>query len=98
MRDSQFVGSAMTTTLTLNGDEIAAINNGEKFEFHLEPGEHLLGLKFLGNDPVLGALTLGMARPKRFIEAATIFEAEKTYYFRIVDNANWEWDLKRSSR
>lgn len=98
MRDSQFVGSAMTTTLTLNGEEVAAINNGEKFEFYVEPGEHLLGLKFLGNDPVLGALTLGVARPKRFIEAATIFEAEKIYYFRIVDNANWEWDLKRSSR
>ncbi|MCR6666551.1 MAG: hypothetical protein NVV69_11160 [Methyloversatilis sp.] len=88
----------MTTTLTLNSAEVAAIKNGEKFEFYVEAGEHLLGLKFLGNDPVLGALTLGMARPKRFIEAATIFEAEKIYYFRIVDNANWEWDLKRSSR
>ena len=87
----------MTTTLTINGQDAAAINNGEKVTFQIEPGEHLLGLKFLGNDPAWGALTLGLVRPKRFIESATRFDAGKEYFFRIVDNANWEWELKRSS-
>ena len=97
MRDSQFTGSAMTTTLTFDGQEMAHIQSGEKIVFRVPPGEHLLGLKYLGNDPLLGSLTLGLARPKRFIEAATRFESGKTYIFRIVGNANWEWDLKRSS-
>jgi hypothetical protein len=97
MRDAQFQGSAMTTTLTINGQEAAAIDNGEEVIFQIEPGEHLIGLKFLGNDPVWGAFTLGFARPKRFIESATHFDAGKEYIFRIVDNANWEWELKRSS-
>jgi hypothetical protein len=97
MRDAQFKGAAMTTTLTFDGQEIAHIESGESLTFKVEPGEHLLGLKFLGNDPVLGILTLGIARPKRFIESATRFEPGRDYFFRIVDNANWEWDLKRSS-
>lgn len=97
IRDAQFTGSAMTTTLTIDGIDAAHIRSGEKLTFKIQPGEHLLGLKFLGNDPVLGPLTLGLARPKRFIESATIFESGREYYFRIVDNANWEWDLKRSS-
>ena len=87
----------MTTTLTINGEDAAAIDNGEEVVFQLEPGEHLLGLKFLGNDPGLGFLTLGLARPRRFIESATQFKAGQQYIFRIVDNANWEWELKRSS-
>ena len=87
----------MTTTLTVDGIEAAHIQNGERLAFDLLPGEHLLGLRFLGNDPVWGALSLGLARPKRFIEAATVFEAGKQYVFRIVDNAAWEWELKRSS-
>lgn len=97
MRDAQFTGSAMTTTFTVDGTDAAHIRSGEKLTFKIQTGEHLLGLKFLGNDPVLGPLTLGLARPKRFIESATIFESSREYYFRIVDNANWEWDLKRSS-
>lgn len=97
VRDRQFKGGGLTTTLTFNGKDAANIRSGEKVTFRVEPGEHLLGLRFLGNDPILGALTLGMARPKRFIESATRFEAGREYLFRIVDNANWEWDLKRSS-
>ena len=97
VRDRQFKGGGLTTTLTFNGKDAANIRSGEKVTFRVEPGEHLLGLRFLGNDPILGALTLGMARPKRFIESATRFEAGREYLFRIVDNANWEWELKRSS-
>src|SRR5574337_232691 len=98
MRDAQFKGSAMTTTLTLDGEDVAHVKSGEKVEFSLRPGEHLLGLRFLGNDPILGMFTFGLARPKRFIESATNFEANRVYRFRIVDNANWEWELKRSSQ
>lgn len=98
MRDYQFKGSGLTTTLTLNGQDVAQIQAGEKVEFSLSPGEHLLGLRFYGNDPVLGVLTLGIVRPKRFIESATTFQPGKVYRFRIVDNANWEWELKRSSQ
>lgn len=97
MRDSQFKGGGVTTTLTFDGQEMAHIKSGEKITFRVTPNEHLLGLKFLGNDPVLGTLTLGIARPKRFTENATRFESGRTYIFRIVDNANWEWELKRSS-
>ena len=98
LRDSQFKGSAMGTTLTFNGQEVAEIQNGEKLTFTVDSGEHLLGLRFLGNDPVLGLFTLGLARPKRFVESPTRFEPGKEYIFRIVDNANWEWELKRSSQ
>lgn len=98
MRDYQFKDSAMTTMLTINGEDAAAIKSGEKITFQVEVDEYILGLKYLGNDPVLGAFTLGLARPQRFIESATKFEEGKTYYFRIVDNANWEWELQRSSR
>ena len=92
MRDAQFVGSAMTTTFTFNGNDAAHIQSGEKVTFKVEPGEHLVGLKFLGNSPIFGIF-----RPKRFIESATHFVAGREYIFRIVDNANWEWELKRSS-
>jgi hypothetical protein len=98
MRDSQFKGSAMDTIITLNGKDLATIQSGEKILFKIEPGEHLLGIKYLGNDPVLGALTLGLARPKRFAESATQFEDGKIYYFRIIDNSDWEWELRRSSQ
>lgn len=98
MRDAQFKGGAMTTTLTFNGQDMAHIKSGEAHTFKVGQGEHILGLRFLGNDSILGALTLGIARPKRFIESATTFVSGGEYFFRIVDNANWEWELKRSSR
>ena len=97
MRDAQIKGSAMTTTVTIDGQDAAHVENGEKLTFKIDAGEHLIGLKFLGNDPVMGWLTLGIARPKRFSETATRFEPGREYFFRIVDNANWEWELRRSS-
>lgn len=87
----------MTTTLTFDGQDVAHLRSGEAHIFNVSPGEHILGLMFLGNDPVLGALTLGIARPKRFIESATTFTPGGHYFFRIVDNANWEWEIQRSS-
>lgn len=97
MRDSSFIGSLMTTTFTIDGNEIAKIRSGEKYSFKIEPGEYIFGIKFLGNDPVLGVLTLGVARPLRWKEDAVQIRPQKEYFFRIVGNANWEWDLKRSS-
>ncbi|MBM2854452.1 MAG: hypothetical protein HW417_1380 [Steroidobacteraceae bacterium] len=98
MRDSQIAGSAMNTVLTIDGEDAARIRDGEEVTFSLEPGEHLLGLKFTGNNPVSGGFTFGFHRPKRFNESATQFEAGKIYIFRIVSNANWEWELHRASK
>src|SRR5574337_65046 len=81
MRDAQFKGSAMTTTLTLDGEDVAHVKSGEKVEFSLRPGEHLLGLRFLGNDPILGMFSFGQSvsssqqptsRPTEFIASASL--------------------------
>jgi hypothetical protein len=90
MRDRVFKGSAMTTTFTINGKDIADIKNGEEFTFKLDPDEYIFGLKFFKNDPVMGMMSLGLARPKRWKEEAVQINKNEEYYFRIVDDANWE--------
>jgi hypothetical protein len=72
VRDKGFTGGGITVDLLVNGAAVGRLSTGDRVEFYLPKGSHVLGTRLhrLFDKPVQ--------------EAALIVDTGKTYYFRIT--------------
>lgn len=96
MRDARVWGGAMAPMLLVNGEEIAHISNGSALTLELDPGQHLIGIRSLGNDMV-SPFTLGIRRPTEIIELELNAASDGQYFFRIETRAGDEFSIQRTS-
>lgn len=96
MRDSRVWGAAMAPMLLVNGEEVAHIPNGSSLTIRLDPGQHLIGIRSLGNDMV-SPLTLGLRRPTEIFELELNAVEDSQYFFRIETRAGDEFRIQRTS-
>lgn len=82
MRDAHIWAAAMEPMLIVNGQEVAHISNGSSLTFQIDSGNHLVGIRSLGNDAV-SAVTLGIRRPTEIFERELNAESGGEYFFRI---------------
>jgi len=73
-RDSAFMGSAISFTFTINGQDIYEFGNGDSYKFKLDPGEYLLGVKSSGGWQIAG----------NFNEINANLKANQRYIFRLI--------------
>ena len=73
-RDSAFMGSAISFTFTINGQDIYEFANGDSYNFKLDPGEYLFGVKSSGGWQIAG----------NFNEIEAILKANKKYLYRLI--------------
>jgi hypothetical protein len=91
-RETHFWGKALSTTLTLDGRELAVIANGENFMVRIPPGRHVLGLKFTGQeseDPRSG----NFSRKTAFQESVLQLDGGRYHGVAIVPDKHWAWQL-----
>jgi hypothetical protein len=85
-RDAGFGGSGCMRAIYLDGRVVAAIDNGEKVDFYLAPGQHILGT---GPNPQGKALChMGADRMRR--ETGITLELGKPLKYRLALSANGE--------
>lgn len=77
VRDTGFTGGGVYQHLTINGEEGAAIDAGEKVTLQLPAGEYSFGVK--PTDP------FGSSAPYAIDQK---LEAGKSYYYRILTDGN----------
>jgi hypothetical protein len=79
IRPTGFVGGGGSWDLTLDGQVVAEIGNGEHVTFGVAPGEHILGMNPVGCILSYCDVTTATVRA----------EAGRTYYFRLSMTAGF---------
>jgi hypothetical protein len=74
IRESHFVGSGASVTITLDDDQLFAMWSGEHVSFAVAPGEHSVGVRTHNGFHVVHNRALVVAEPGR------------TYYFEVRPN------------
>ena len=74
-RDPGFMGTALSSVLTIDGRPIARMRPGQFISLSVAPGDHLLGVASSDN---LGPVATNISR-----EVAADCKAGRTYYFRL---------------
>lgn len=87
-RDSAFIGSAIGFTFTINGEEIYEFGNGDSYQFKLDPGEYLFGVKSSGGWQIAG----------NFNEIEVILKANKKYIYRLIPDMGSGSRIQPSSK
>ena len=79
VRDDGFLGSAVRTTVVIDGHELAGLFQNTRLEFYASAGDHILGIKL---SPDLGQGSK---------EHQFVVHADQTSYFRVsVDNGGFD--------
>lgn len=97
VRESQPRGWAKPITLLIDGKAVASIKDGENVMVRMPPGEHALGLKYVGQDTV-EPNQVAAPRSVAYFESVQRLEGSKYHDFRIVPAAGWNWHLERDAR
>ena len=72
VRDKGFLGGGVTLDLLVNGAAVGRLSAGDRVEFYLPKGSHVLGTRFHRTfDEIVQ-------------EQALVVDAARTYYFRIT--------------